>query len=71
MGESGGLLSSGDDSHTRSYGAVHSNNMLTNVNSKLLLHKLEPSDSLQSLAIKYGVSVSIQINHFVVCFTNI
>ena len=45
----------------RSYGATKSNQqsvMLTVIESKVLTHKLQPSDTLQGLAIKYGVTVS-------------
>ena len=45
----------------RSYGTCRSNHqsvMLTVIDSRSLIHKLEPSDTLQGLAIKYGVSVS-------------
>ena len=33
--------------------------MLTVIDSRSLIHKLEPSDTVQGLAIKYGVSVSV------------
>lgn len=53
MGECGGLLLR----ETKSYGAVRSNANMVTIDSKSKLHQLRPNDTLQSLAIKYGVSV--------------
>lgn len=53
MNESGGLLARS----SRGYGAVRRNDMVTKTDLKMISHKLEPSDTLQSLAIKYDVSV--------------
>jgi len=44
----------------KSYGACSKNHqsvMLTVIDSKSIIHKLEPSDTLQGLAIKYGISI--------------
>jgi len=57
MGESGGLLSSSGELSSRSYGSVRSAIMLSSIQTNSIKHKLEPSDTLQGLAVKYGVSV--------------
>lgn len=57
MTESGGLLRSGE---LRSYGALRNQGqsiMLTKFDTKSFTHTLEPTDTLQGVAIKYGVTV--------------
>lgn len=59
MAECGGLLSCGIASQ-RSYGATCNQTfMLADIDSKVITHKVMPSDTLQGLAIKYSISVSI------------
>ncbi|XP_066936043.1 lysM and putative peptidoglycan-binding domain-containing protein 1-like [Clytia hemisphaerica] len=41
---------------TRSYGATHSR-IMTEIDTNLIKHQLQPTDTLQGLAIKYGVTV--------------
>merc|ERR1711890_88793 len=57
MGKGDGLLST--DKWPRSYGTVGERQsiMLTSIDTKSIKHKLEPTDSLQILSVKYGVSV--------------
>jgi len=42
---------------TRSYGATNSR-MLTEIDTNLVTHHLSSTDTLQGLAIRYGVTVS-------------
>lgn len=57
MAECGGLLSCGIASQ-RSYGATCNQTfMLADIDSKVITHKVMPSDTLQGLAIKYSISV--------------
>ena len=70
MGESGGLLHRHGDSggsgtfsssgEFRSYGSLRNQGqsiMLTKFDLRSFTHKLQPNDTLQGLAVKYGVTV--------------
>lgn len=54
--EAGSSLLNNTVSSTKSYGATNSR-MLTVIDSKVITHKIKPTDTLQGLAIKYGVTV--------------
>ena len=55
---------------TRSYGATHSR-MLTEIDTNVIQYKLLPTDTLQGLAIKFGVTVSQTfLNFFAFKFLN-
>ena len=66
MDENGGLLGKFGDGglsqsgEFRSYGALRNQGqsiMLTKFDINSFVHKLEPTDTLQGLAVKYGVTV--------------
>ena len=52
---------------TRSYGATQSR-MLTEIDTNVIKHKLLPTDTLQGLAIKFGVTVSEMLRHVLILY---